>query len=105
MTQKYPVEITYDGQTRMIEVAEDEQILQVALDAGFELPHSCTAGVCTTCAGQVLEGELTQEDAMGVSPALQAEGYALLCVARPRSPLKIVAGKEDEIYERQFGQG
>jgi ferredoxin len=41
---------------------------------------------------------------MGVSPELQAEGYALLCIAYPRSNLKIETEKEEEVYNRQFGQ-
>jgi ferredoxin len=35
---------------------------------------------------------------------LQNEGYVLLCVAYPRSDLEIETGKEDLVYERQFGQ-
>ena len=41
---------------------------------------------------------------MGVSPELQADGYALLCVSYPTSDLEIETEKEDEVYERQFGQ-
>jgi ferredoxin len=41
---------------------------------------------------------------MGLSPELQAEGYVLLCVAHPRSDLKIESGKEEAVYERQFGR-
>ncbi|EDX85303.1 hypothetical protein S7335_3002 [Synechococcus sp. PCC 7335] len=41
---------------------------------------------------------------MGVSPELQADGYALLCVALPTSDLKLETEKEDEVYARQFGQ-
>jgi ferredoxin len=46
-----------------------------------------------------------QGDGMGVSTELQAEGYALLCVAYPRSDLKIETEKEDIVYQKQFGQG
>jgi ferredoxin len=41
---------------------------------------------------------------MGISPELQNEGYVLLCVAYPRSDLKIESEKEDIVYQRQFGQ-
>ena len=41
---------------------------------------------------------------MGLSPDLQAEGYALLCVSYPLSDLKVETGKEDEVYDRQFGK-
>lgn len=104
MPKTYTVEINHQGSTHAIEVPEDRKILDVALERGIELPSSCTAGVCTTCAAQILEGEVEQSDAMGVSPELQAEGYVLLCVAYPRSNLKVVTEKEEEIYQRQFGQ-
>jgi ferredoxin len=42
---------------------------------------------------------------MGVSPELQKQGYALLCVAYPRSDLKVETEKEDIVYQLQFGKG
>lgn len=104
MTQIYTVEIHHQGEIHTIEVPEDKQILRAAGAAGIYLPTSCNAGVCTTCAAQVLEGQVEQGEGMGVSNELQAQGYTLLCVAYPRSNLKIVTEKEDEVYELQFGQ-
>lgn len=104
MANTYKVEIHHNGNTYTIDVPEDRKILEVAQEAGIELPSSCTAGVCTTCAAKLSEGEVEQDDAMGVSPELQAEGYALLCVAYPRSDIKLESDKEEEIYQRQFGQ-
>ncbi len=104
MTQIYTVEIHHQGEIHTIEVPEDKQILRAAGAAGIYLPTSCNAGVCTTCAAQVVEGQVEQGEGMGVSTELQAQGYALLCVAYPRSNLKIVTEKEDEVYELQFGQ-
>ncbi|MDY6784122.1 MAG: 2Fe-2S iron-sulfur cluster-binding protein [Cyanobacteriota bacterium] len=104
MPETYTVEINHQGSTYTLEVPEDRKILDVALEQGIDLPSSCTAGVCTTCAAQLLEGKVDQSEAMGVSPELQKEGYVLLCVAYARSPLKMVSEKEDEIYQRQFGQ-
>ncbi|MEM8640107.1 MAG: 2Fe-2S iron-sulfur cluster-binding protein [Cyanobacteria bacterium P01_G01_bin.54] len=104
MPEVYKVEINHEGSTQTIDVPSDRKILEVALEKNIPLPYSCMAGVCTTCAAKLSEGKVEQEDAMGVSPALQAEGYSLLCVAYPRANIKLESDKEEEVYERQFGQ-
>lgn len=104
MPQTYTVEIHYQGEARTIQVPEDQIILRAATAAGLDLPSSCNAGVCTTCAAQILEGTVEQSEGMGISPELQQQGYALLCVSYPRSDLKIETEKEDEVYHLQFGQ-
>lgn len=103
MANTYSVEILHQGKTQTIQVSESQNILDAAVNAGIDLPFSCSAGVCTTCAAQIMEGEVEQSDGMGVSPELQAEGYALLCVAYPRSNIKLESSKEDIVYARQFG--
>jgi ferredoxin len=105
MSNTHTVEIRHQGNTHKIQVSEEQTILQAAYDAGIDLPSSCHAGVCTTCAAQILQGEVDRGDAMGISPELQKEGYVLLCVARPLSDLTIESGKEEMVYQRQFGQG
>jgi ferredoxin len=104
MSNTYRVEIIHQGKTYILNVPEDQKILKVADDEELNLPSSCQAGVCTTCAAKILSGEVDQSEGMGLSPELQKEGYVLLCVARPRSNLKIETEKEEEVYERQFGQ-
>jgi ferredoxin len=103
MSNIYTVQIQHEGQTYTIEVPEDKTVLGAAEEAGIDLPNSCNAGVCTTCAAKILEGTVEQSEGMGVSTELQAEGYALLCVAYPRSNLKVESNKEEEVYDRQFG--
>lgn len=104
MANTYQVEILHQGASHILQVAKDQTVLAAAQAAGLDLPFSCSAGVCTTCAGQILEGTVDQTEGMGVSPELQAKGYALLCVSYPRSNLKIEADKEDTVYQLQFGQ-
>lgn len=104
MATTYKVEISHLGTRQTIEVREDQTILQAAYGAGIDLPSSCNAGVCTTCAAQLSQGSVEQGEGMGLSPDLQKEGYALLCVAYPRSDIKLESGKEEVVYQRQFGK-
>ena len=104
MGQTYSVEINHQGSIQTIQVPEDRTILETAHAAGLDLPVSCSAGVCTTCAALITEGSVNQADGMGVSPELQDEGYALLCVAYPTADIKLITEKEEEVYKRQFPQ-
>lgn len=104
MTQIYSVKILHQGKTQTLSVPDNQTILSAAQDAGIDLPFSCSAGVCTTCAAKILSGKVDQAQGMGVSPELQAEGYALLCVSYPRSDIHLESSKEDEVYHRQFIQ-
>lgn len=104
MSASFTVVATLDGATHTFSCRDDQTILSAAEEAGVPLPSSCCSGVCTTCAARLLQGDVHQPDAMGVKADLQAEGYALLCVAYPRSDLNLLAGQEDALYEAQFGQ-
>jgi ferredoxin len=104
MGNTYTVEINHAGAVQTIAVPEDQTILAAAHAAGIDLPTSCGAGVCTTCAAQILEGDVEQVDAMGLGPDIIEQGYALLCVSYPRSNLKIESNKEEVVYHLQFGQ-
>ncbi|MGF1515331.1 MAG: 2Fe-2S iron-sulfur cluster-binding protein [Elainellaceae cyanobacterium] len=104
MADTYQVEIQHQGTAHTFSVPGDRLILEVALEHGVELPYSCSAGVCTTCAARILEGSVDQSDAAGISRDLQDKGYVLLCSAYPKSNLKIESDKEDEVYQLQFGQ-
>ncbi|MBD2384138.1 2Fe-2S iron-sulfur cluster-binding protein [Cylindrospermum sp. FACHB-282] len=105
MSKTYTVEINHQGTIHTLQVPENETILSVAQSSGLDLPTSCGAGVCTTCAGQLSEGTVDQTDGMGVSPDLQKQGYVLLCIAKPLSDLKLETEKEDILYDLQFGKG
>ncbi len=92
------------GQTFTAQVPDDQYILHSLEAEGYILPFSCRNGACTACAVRVKEGNLIQPEAMGLSPDLQAQGYALLCVSYARSDLVVETQDEDEVYELQFGR-
>jgi ferredoxin len=92
------------GEVFALTVPADRPLLEYFEEQGIELPFACRQGACTTCAVRVLAGELEQRDAMGLSPTLQREGYALFCVARARSAAIVETQDEDEVYRLQFGR-
>lgn len=106
MTRFYTVRIRdrRTNRTYSIQAPEDRYILHTAENQGADLPFACRNGACTTCAVRVLSGELYQPEAMGLSPDLQRQGYALLCVSYARSDLEVETQDEDEVYELQFGR-
>ncbi|MEY4297095.1 MAG: hypothetical protein RLZZ423_274 [Cyanobacteriota bacterium] len=104
MSETFTVVCELDGASHSFACSADQTVLAAAEAAGVILPSSCCSGVCTTCAARISEGSVHQPDAMGVKAELQQQGYALLCVAYPRSDLKLKAGQEDALYEAQFGQ-
>ncbi|NJN87249.1 MAG: 2Fe-2S iron-sulfur cluster binding domain-containing protein [Leptolyngbyaceae cyanobacterium SL_7_1] len=106
MVRSYAISI-YNRKTNthhQVQVPSDRYILQTAEQQGVELPFSCRNGACTTCAVRVRSGEVYQPEAMGLSPKLQQQGYALLCVSYPRSDALVETQDEDEVYELQFGR-
>jgi ferredoxin len=92
------------NQDYTVVVADDRYVLHQAEEQGYELPFSCRNGACTACAVKVLSGEIYQPEAMGLSPELQRQGYALLCVSYAHSDLEVETQNEDEVYELQFGR-
>ena len=105
MTRSFPITIHWRQAGRVIrrDVPEGEYILRSFEAQGEPLPFSCRNGCCTTCAVRVLDGEIDQREALGLSRAVRAKGYGLLCVARAIGPLEVETQEEDEVYELQFG--
>jgi ferredoxin len=106
MTRLFTVKIRdrRKDQVYTIQAPADRYILHTAENQGSELPFACRNGACTTCAVRVISGEIYQPEAMGLSPDLQRQGYALLCVSYARSDLEVETQDEDEVYELQFGR-
>lgn len=80
------VTILLDGEEHTIPVKNGAAILDSALKADLDMPYSCQSGLCTACRGKCLEGEVSTDEAEGLSPEELDEGYVLTCVGKPLTP-------------------
>ena len=103
---EFNIKVQFGKRTYSFSCPEDQDIISAAKANGIELPSSCCSGVCTSCASMVVDGCIDQEDAMGLNEDLREKGFALLCVAYPKSDLHILIGDEveDNLYNDQFGK-
>jgi CDP-4-dehydro-6-deoxyglucose reductase, E3 len=79
------------GRTLLAQSAQP--VLEAALRAGLNLPHSCKSGHCGSCRARLVNGAIHYPNGrpLGLSAAEEASGFVLLCQARADTDLVVEA--------------
>lgn len=90
-SDEYSVRIDPHGRT--IRVRAGQPVLEAALAAGLNLPHSCKSGHCSSCRARLRSGTIRYPDVRpaGITAEEEAAGNVLLCQARPLTDLVLEA--------------
>ncbi len=81
--------LTLDGEEHIVPIAAGETLLEAALAAGIDAPHSCTEGRCGTCMSWLRSGDVSMVSTRALSKRNKERGYVLACQSRPSSSAPI----------------
>jgi ring-1,2-phenylacetyl-CoA epoxidase subunit PaaE len=89
--ERAQVTLVIDGLARDLEFRRDDpSILEAARRIGLDVPYACKAGVCSTCKGKLLEGQVRMDRNFALTPAEVAAGFVLCCQAHPTSERVVI---------------
>lgn len=90
--------ITLSPSGKTVPCGSGETVLGALEQAGYALPNNCRAGACGECKTKVIAGEVDQGIVldMALSADERADGYRLMCMAKPASDaVEIEFGTDD----------
>jgi ferredoxin-NADP reductase len=77
----HAAELHFAKSGRRVTARAGQTILQAGLEAGIDLPSSCTMGGCGACKVRRLEGSVVMSEPNCLCEAERAAGYVLACCA------------------------
>jgi 3-ketosteroid 9alpha-monooxygenase subunit B len=77
------LEVTLDGETRLLPWPPGSRMLDVLIDQGLDPPFSCRQGICGACACRLTGGQVEMAHNEVLEAEDVAEGYILACQAIP----------------------
>jgi ferredoxin len=77
--------LTLDGINHIVRIAAGETLLQAALNASIDAPHTCTEGRCGSCMSWLRSGEVSMASTKALSKRKIERGYVLACQSLPTS--------------------
>ena len=79
------VTVIIEGARRSFTMSRGQSVLEAALENSLDAPFACKAGVCSTCMGKVLEGEVEMLSNHALEDYEVERGHVLTCQSYPVS--------------------
>ncbi len=73
--------VELDGETIKLKIDAQQSILDCLIDEGYDPPHSCCSGACSSCMAKMKTGKVHMEVAHALDDDDIADGYILTCQA------------------------
>lgn len=86
------------GVTQSFECPPDKYIMDAAEAAGINLPQSCRAGTCCTCAVKIESGDADRSEINFLDEDQLAKGFMLCCSAYPKSDMVLITHQEENLW-------
>jgi len=87
--------LVIDGVQREVDFHRGQHsILEAGRAAGLDLPYSCKGGMCSTCRGKLIEGDVKMARNFALEPHEVAAGFVLTCQAYPLSERVVISYDE-----------
>lgn len=86
-----PYQITIKPSDHSFVCDDGETVLAAAMRADLMIPYGCRNGACGTCKSRIIDGAVDYgaHQASTLTELEKAEGFALLCVAQPKTDLTV----------------
>ena len=85
----FTVEFAKSGKT--CTVLEGQTLLDVAAEAGVQIPSACRQGQCGTCKTRLLKGQVRMTAENALDPESKSLGFVLTCVGHPEGNVSLDA--------------
>lgn len=85
----HAAEITFGASGRRVTAQPGQTILQAGIEAGIDLPFSCTMGGCGACKVRKSRGEVVMSEPNCLTDREREDGYILACCCYADTPVTI----------------
>jgi ring-1,2-phenylacetyl-CoA epoxidase subunit PaaE len=86
------ITLIIDGVRREVEFHRGQHsILDAGREAGIDLPYSCKGGMCSTCRGKLVEGEVRMAKNYALEPHEVEQRFVLTCQSYPLTERVVIS--------------